>query len=118
MRRDHDARSTLGLTSAVSTGNDEPASYWPGGRRVSRSPAPKRRRIVLGDMAPSRGRWGAPSQAVRPTRRPLHHDKPGVITATLAVITDRHVRAGPPSPALLAAPALVDRMRMIDDDLA
>src|SRR4029079_18102969 len=33
----HDAVSSFGVTSAVSTGQLWPVSYWPGGRRGSRS---------------------------------------------------------------------------------
>src|SRR5690349_17645036 len=51
-RSDQSFASSRGLTSAVRTGKEAPASYWPGGSRVSRSPTPSSRRNVLGDMGP------------------------------------------------------------------
>src|SRR3989442_4187636 len=37
----HDSVDSLGVASAVSTGQAEPTSYWPGGSRLSRVPCPR-----------------------------------------------------------------------------
>src|SRR5205823_15077378 len=48
----HVSVDSLGVASAVSTGQSEPTSYWPGGRRRSRVPSPRPRKPLVNLIAP------------------------------------------------------------------
>src|SRR5207244_11507544 len=48
----HESVDSLGVASAVSTGQAEPTSYWPGGRRRSRVPSPRPRNPLVNLIAP------------------------------------------------------------------
>src|SRR5207302_7319223 len=43
----HESVDSLGVASAVSTGQSEPTSYWPGGSRLSRFPWPRPRKPLV-----------------------------------------------------------------------
>src|SRR5207253_11210217 len=48
----HVSVDSLGVASAVSTGQAEPTSYWPGGRRRSRVASPRPRNPLVNLIAP------------------------------------------------------------------